>query len=122
MKNNVRKSFLIILNILLIAPFIILYRRGAFIAISMVPVWFVMSVINTIFSKSVKEIVVYNGLLALTASIGILICGLLYFEFVCWDTEGELLLLYEIGFEILYIAMLTDVECFIKKLVLKRKK
>lgn len=116
-----KKAVLIIINILLIAPFIIWFRRGSNVAFYMLPVWLIMTVLNTAFSKSVKEIVLYNGILAIFAIIGSFVNGQLYFKYVCWDSIGEYINLLEMIIEALYITLITGIECFVKHLIIKHK-
>lgn len=114
MKINVRKSTLIFLNVVLIAPFIFFFTQGIRVAVCMIPVWFVMTIINSVFSKNAKEVRFYNKILSLVASIGILICALLYFKFVCFDVEGTFAVGWTIFLEVAYITMLTEAEAGFK--------
>ena len=109
-----KKYILIILNVLLVIPFLIWFERGGNVAISMIPVWLVMSIINMIFSENIKQIVLYNGCMALFAIIGIFVCGQLYFKYVSWDSMGEAVVMLEIIIGFIYIALLTLFECLIK--------
>ena len=115
-----KKIVLIILNALLILPFLIFFRRGGNVAIYMLPVWLIMSVINTIIAKDIKQLLLYNGCLSLFATIGIFVCGQLYFKYVCWDSIGESIVALEIIVEIIYIAVLSAVESYIKYLINKK--
>ena len=117
-----KKIVLIILNALLVIPFVIFFRRGAYVAIYMLPVWFVMTVINIIFSKDIKEILLYNGTLTAFAIIGIFATGQLYFKYVYWDTAGEMVITTEIMIGIIYIACLTGIECLVQYLIGKCKR
>ena len=115
-----KKTVLIILNTLLIIPFLIFFRRGGNVAIFMLPIWFVMSIINTIFAKDIKQLLIYNGYLSLFAMIGIFVCGQLYFKFVYWDSIGESIIALEIIIEVIYIAILSGIESLIKYLISKK--
>ena len=115
-----KKTVIIILNALLIIPFFIFFRCGGNVAIFMLPAWFIMSIINTIFSKDIKQLLVYNGYLSLFASIGIFACGLLYFEYVYWDSIGEAIIVLEIIVEVVYIAILSGIESLVKYLISKK--
>ena len=117
---NMNKTVITILNTLLIVPFFIFFRLGGGVAIFMLPVWFVVSIINTVFSKDIKQLLVYNGYLSLFASIGIFICGQLYFKYVCWDSIGEAIIVLEIIIEVVYIAILSSVESLVKYLISKK--
>ena len=115
-----KKTILIILNALLIIPFFIFFKRGGNVAISMLPAWFIMSIINTVFSKDIKQLLVYNGCLSLFASIGIFVCGQLYFKYVYWDSIGEAIIVLEIMVEVIYIAILSGIESLVKYLISKK--
>ena len=119
---KMKKIFLTILNALLITPFLIFFRRGGIVAIFMLPVWFVMSIVNTVCSKDVKQLLIYNGWLSLFASVGIFVCGQLYFKYVCWDSIGETIILLEIAVEVIYISILTGVEPVVRYLINKKTK
>lgn len=109
-----KKLILIIINILLIAPFIIFFKRGCPLSIDMLPVWLVMTIINYRFSESIKELILYNVCLSAFATIGIYVCGVLYFKYVHWDEIGEAIVQLEMIIEIAYIAILTGIESYIK--------
>jgi hypothetical protein len=115
-----KKPGIIILNTLLIIPFFIFFRWGGNVAIFMLPVWFIMSIINTVFSKDIKQLLVYNGYLSLFASIGIFVCGQLYFKYVYWDSVGEAVIALEIIVEVIYIAILSGIESLVKHLISKK--
>lgn len=118
--GTMKKTILIIVNILLIIPFILFYRRGANVAVAMLPVWFAMSGINTVFAENKKDILIYNGCLALFATAGIWLNGQLYFKYVCWDIKGEMVMNFEMMVEVVYIAVLTAIECPTKHIITKR--
>ena len=111
-----KKIILILLNVLLIIPFLVLFRKGGTVAIFMLPVWLVMTVVNTIFAKNIRQLILYNVCLSFFAAIGIFICGQLYFEYIYWDSMGEAVIQLEMIVEVIYIAILTGVESFIKYL------
>ena len=117
---SMKKTVIIILNTLLIIPFFIFFRWGGNVAILMLPAWFIMSIINTVFSKDIKQLLVYNGYLSLFASIGIFVCGQLYFKYVCWDSVGEAVIALEIMVEVNYIAILSGIESLVKHLINKK--
>lgn len=116
-----KKIILIILNASLVIPFLTFFRKGAIVSIFMLPIWFVATIINTVLSKNLKEFLIYNGTLALFAMIGIFTNGQLYFKYVYWDTEGELVVMAGIIIGIIYIAILSGIECLIKCLINKYK-
>lgn len=109
-----RKALMIFLNILLIVPFFVFYRKGAMVTVYMWYVWFAMTVANAFFSKSVKELIMYNVFLLVFATIGIFVGGQLYFKYVYWDEMGESIVILEMIFEIFYIIALTVVESIAK--------
>ena len=115
-----KKIVLIILNALLIIPFFIFFRRGGNVAIFMLPVWFVMTIVNTVFAKDIKQLLVYNGYLSLFASTGIFICGQLYFKYVYWDSIGEAIIVLEIIVAVIYIAILSGIESLVRHLINKK--
>lgn len=119
---EMKKKVLIILNALLIIPFLIFFRRGGNVAIFMLPVWFVMTIVNTICSKDIKQLLIYNVLLSLFATLGIFVCGQLYFKYVYWDSIGETIILLEIAIEVIYISILTAIESFVRCFVNKKMK
>ena len=121
-KDNMKKIVLILLNVLLIIPFLVLFRKGANVAIFMLPVWLVMTVVNTIFAKNIRQLILYNVCLSVFATIGIFICGQLYFEYVYWDSMGEAVIQLEMVVEVIYIAILTGVEGLVKYLQNRRRK
>lgn len=93
----------------------VLFRKGANVAIFMLPVWLVMTVVNTIFAKNIRQLILYNVCLSVFATIGIFICGQLYFEYVYWDSMGEAVIQLEMIVEVI-LAILTGVEGFVKYL------
>ena len=117
-----KKNFLIILNALLVIPFLIFFRRGANVSIFVLPIWFIATIINAILSRDLKELWMFNGILAIFAIIGIFTNGQLYFKYVYWDTEGELVVMAEIFIGLIYITVLTGIECLIKYLINKCKR
>ncbi len=121
-KCNMKKIVLIILNTLLVIPFLIFFRQGANVSIFMLPIWFIATILNAVLSRDLKELLMFNGTLALFAMIGIFTNGQLYFKYVYWDSEGELVVMAEIIIGIIYIAVLTGIECLIKYLINKCKR
>lgn len=115
-----RKNSLLIINAALIAPFLIFFKLGGSVAAYMLTVWLIMSVINTVFSKNIKQLILYNGSLMLFGALGILICGQLYFHFVTFDSLGETILYIELIAEIIFISVLTVIEALIKYFVGKK--
>ncbi len=114
-----KKVVLIILNILQIVPFIVFYKQGGRVIMYMMPVFIIISIINTVFSKGVIELVRYNCLLIAVALLGTIACGQLYFVFVYKDSAGELVLLLEMLIMAIGLAVVSLIECLIKKLCVK---
>ncbi len=117
-----KKAVLIFLNVLQIVPFIVSYKQGALVTIYMMPVCIIVSIINTVFSKSIIELIRYNCLLIVVALLGTIACGQLYFVFVYKDSAGELVLSLEMLIMAICLAAVSLIECLIKKLCVKRKK
>ena len=115
-----KKIVLIILNALLIIPFLVFFRHGANVSIFMLSVWLIATIINAVLSKDLKELLIYNGTLTLFAIIGIFTNGQLYFKYVYWDVEGEVVVMAEIFFCLIYISVLTGIECLVKFFSKKR--
>ena len=117
MNKSIKKVVLLIINALLVIPFIVFYRFGGHVAIHMLPIWFIMSVVNAVFSKSTKELLVYNAIMLLSAVVGIFACSQLYFKHVYWDTAGEAVMIAEMMIGSIYIAALTGIACLVKRLI-----
>ena len=109
-----------IINGLLILPFIVFYKLGGFVAIFMLLAWVMMSVINTILARNVKQLLLYNGVMLVFATLGIFLCGQLYFKYICWDPEGEAVIFLEMFIEVLVISSLTLIESLIKYVISRR--
>ncbi len=117
-----KKIILTILNALLIIPFLVLFRKGGNVAIFMLPIWLVMTMINTKFAPNIRQLIWYNVCLTIFATIGIYICGQLYFKYVYWDSMGEAVVQLEMIVEVIYIAILTGIESRIKYIENKERK
>ena len=113
----ITKRILVIINALLIIPFIVFFTAGGSVTIWMLPVWAVMSVVNTLFAQDRKELIVLNGAMALFAAIGIWIDAILYFSFICYDSEGVLVMQLETVVMLLYVAALTLIEYLIRYII-----
>lgn len=111
------KRVLLRINALLIIPFIVFFTKGGNVAIWMLPVWAVMSVVNTLFAQDRKELIALNGAMALFAAIGIWIDAILYFYFICYDSEGVLVMQLETVVMLLYVAVLTLIEYLIRYII-----
>ena len=116
-----KKTILIVLNILLMMPFFIFYRRGANVAIYMLPIWGIMTIVNTICAPNIRQLILCNVSLAVFTTIGIFINGQLYFKYIHWDSVGEAIIQLEMIVEVIYIAILTGIEILIKYYAVKKK-
>lgn len=110
-----RKILLTILNVLPLAIFIIFFRHGGNVAIYMLPVWIAITILNFILTKTSKELICYNGVLGLFSAVGILIDGMLYFKYVCSDSVGKSVMIFEIIVVLIYITIITGIEYCFKK-------
>ena len=85
----------------------------------MVPVIFILSLINTLFSQGIKEFLIKNLFLGISNIAGILINSLLYFIFICYDGAGVGIMLIEVSIAYIYIVILSIVGVIIKSFILK---
>lgn len=83
----------------------------------MMPVQLLISIVYCVLSKNKKELLIYNAFLLLFAEIGILLNAVLYFTFICYDSEGVLVVLFEIRIAAIYIGTITGIELLIKYIV-----
>ena len=114
-----KKILLISVNFIAILPFIIFFNYGAYVAIYMVPVIFILSLINTLFSQGIKEFLIKNLFLGISNIAGILINSLLYFIFICYDGAGVGIMLIEVSIAFIYIVILSIIGLIIKSFILK---
>ena len=117
-----KRMLVLALNILSIAPFIVLFKLGGNVAIFMLIIWPIIMFINYSCAKSIKGLIGYNCCLAVFSAVGIYICGQLYFKYVQWDSIGEAIVQIEIIVELIYIATITVIECIINKYLDKKSK
>ena len=117
-----KKILFISVNFIAILPFIIFFHYGAYVAIYMVPVIFILSLINTLFSQGIKEFLIKNLFLGISNIAGILINSLLYFVFICYDGAGVGVMLIEVSIAFIYIVILSIIGIVVKGLILKFKK
>ncbi|MBQ8001923.1 MAG: hypothetical protein IJ297_00575 [Clostridia bacterium] len=111
-----RKAIIVTLNTILILPFIIFFKYGGNVTIWMLPIWAVMSVVNTLFSDKIQEIVIFNSVMAVFACLGIWIDALLYFYYITYDSVGVAVMQLETVVMLIYVALLTLIECLVKYL------
>lgn len=109
-----RKFSIILLNILPFAVFASLYRYGANVGLCMLLPQLFITIINTIFAKSKKDFLVYNGILLISSVAGIFVNSQLYFKYICYDTEGVAVMKFEIFVAIVLILIFTAIELLIR--------
>ena len=116
-----KKILLTSVNFIVILPFVIFFNYGAYVIMYMLPVIFVLSLINAILSQGVKEFLIKNLFLGISGISGIVIDALLYFIFICYDTIGVSIMLIEVLGTFIYIAILSAIGIIIKRLLRKLK-
>lgn len=116
-----RKWILLGINIAPLILFMIFFRFGANVGDCMIPLQFGIFIWNCKYTKNKKEFLLYSILFLLSSVLGIVINGLLYFQFICYDTEGVLVLELEIIVAAVYLAVLTLIGLVIKQLTMKRR-
>lgn len=114
-----KKILSISVNVIAILPFIIFFKFGVYVAIYMVPVIFILSMINTLFSQGIKDFLIKNLFLGISNIAGILIDGLLYFIFICYDGAGVGVMLFEVFIAFIYMVILSIIGVIIKSFILK---
>ena len=117
-----KKILLRSVNFIAILPFIIFFNFGVYVAIYMVPVIFILSMINTLFSQGIKDFLIKNLFLGISNIAGILINSLLYFIFICYDGAGVGVMLIEVSIAFIYIVILSIIGVVIKSVMLKFRK
>lgn len=116
-----RRFCLILLNILPCAVFVSLYKYGAIVSLYMPFMQLWITIINTIFAKSKKGFLMYNGILLISSVAGILGNSQLYFKYIRYDIEGVLVMRAEILVAILLILIITVIEFLIRYFNDKKK-
>ena len=112
-----KKFCLILLNILPFVVYVAFKKYGANVSYYMIIPWFITTVVNTVFSKSKKELLVYNSILLLSSALGIFFNG----QCTCYDSIGEAIMYLEMIIAAIIILVLTAVELLIKHFYEKRK-
>ena len=120
--RGVKKLLLILINAIVILPFIVFYRFGANVAIHLIPVIFILSLTNTLLSQNRKEFLIRNLILGIFNIVGILVNSVLYFSYICYDSEGLLVMQFEIFVAFIYVGILSLIGIAIKSVILKFKK
>ncbi len=119
-----KKLPLVLMNIAVALPFVVFFRAGGVVSIFMLPVILVLSIINTIKSKSIIEILIFNLILEVFIIIGIIVNSELYFEYVYYDRNGEMVFQAEKLISAIYVGIITLIECLTKgyNKTIKKKK
>ena len=116
------KKYLIIgINLIILVIYVAFFRFCGNVSMYLIPVLFVISVLNCILADSKKTFLTYNIFLIIITIIGILVNSTLYFRYVCYDSVGEAILWLEIFVAVVYIGLLTAVEFCIKHYLDKQK-
>lgn len=105
---------IILLNILPCAVYVNLYSYGATVSLYMPFIQLCITILNTIFAKSKKEFLMYNGILLISSVAGIFVNSQLYFKYIRYDIEGVLVMKAEILVAILLVLIFTVIEFLIK--------
>ena len=124
MSSNARKRklCLMLLNILPLAIFAGFYRYGGNVCFYMLPVLALLSVINVFLSPSKEEFLAYNVVLLLFSILGLFVNGQLYFKYIYYDAEGEIVLGVELLAVAILITVLTAIELLLKAIYDKKKR
>ncbi len=109
-----RRICIILLNIFPCVLFVSLYRYGANVGISMPFPQLLITMINTFYAKSKKELLMYNGILLISSIIGIFVNSQLYFKYICYDAGGVMVMKLEILVASLLILIITAIEFLIR--------
>ena len=116
-----KKILLRSVNFIAMLPFIIFFKHGAYVAIYMIPVIFILSMINTLFSQGIKDFLIKNLFLGISNIAGILVNSLLYFIFICYDGAGVGVMMIEASIAFIYIVILSIIGLIIKGFILKHR-
>lgn len=109
------KKFLLSgINLIIIVIFIVFFRSGLIVALSMAPVIFVISRLNYMFADSTKTFLKYNIFLTICTVIGIVMNSMLYSRCVSYDSLSEAAALAGIIVSVLCIGILTMLELWLK--------
>ncbi len=119
--RRVRKVCIILVNILPFAVFVSLYQYGGNVGLCMPLPQFLITVVNTIYAGTKKELLMYNGILLISSAAGIFANGQLYFRYICYDDEGVMVMMAEIMAAVVLISIFTAVEFLIRYLHDKKR-
>ena len=122
MKNKI----LIILNIAVIIPCLFLGSIGTKFSLSYLLLILIFSVVNFCFSKSKKELVIYNLILLIISVIGINIQGQLYFHSltdkqIWYNLEGSITYQIITLIQVIISILVMGMEILIKDFQIKKK-
>ena len=124
---KMKNIFLIIFNIAVIIPCLFFGHIGTEFSLLYLLLIFIISVVNLCFSKSKKELVIYNLILLISSAIGINIQGQFYFQSLAdkqiwYDLEGSLTYQITTYIQIIISAFVMAIEILIKHFQIKKKK
>ncbi len=122
MKNKI----LIIFNIAVIIPCLFLGSIGTKFSLSYLLLILIFSVVNFCFSKSKKELVIYNLILLIISVIGINIQGQLYFHSltdkqIWYNLEGSITYQIITLIQVIISILVMGMEILIKDFQIKKK-
>lgn len=117
---------LIISNIAVIIPCLFLGGTGTNFPLVYLTLILILSVVNLCFSKSKKELVIYNLILLIFSAIGINIQGRLYFHSlpdkqIWYNLEGSLTYQIITYIQIIVSTLVMGIEILIKNFQIKKK-
>lgn len=109
-----KKFAVILLNILPFAVFVSLYKFGGNVGLFMPLPQLLITVVNTVYAGSKKELLLYNGILLVSSVAGIYVNGQLYFKYICYDMEGVAVMEVEMLAAVVFIIIFTVNEFLIR--------
>lgn len=87
---------------------------GAMISLCMPLPQLLITVINTIYAGSKKQLLLYNGILLVSSVAGIFVNSQLYFKYICYDADGVMVMWAELSAAVVLIVIYTAVEFLIR--------
>lgn len=109
-----KKFGIILLNILPFAVFVSLYKFGGNVGLFMPLPQLLITVVNTVYAGSKKELLLYNGILLISSAAGIYVDGQLYFKYINFDVEGAAVMEVEMLAAAVLIIIFTVIEFLIR--------
>ena len=119
---SVKKIIAIVFNYIPLIIWCVFYSYGANVAFYMIPLQAVIAILNYRFSDGISDMLFLNGNLLLSTLLGIYINSFLYFKYICYDSEGELVRNFELMVGLVYILLITLVMFIIRKNKLRKAK